>query len=82
MTDRDARTGISCLRCRRELVSLGSPTFRIGGTSGAAHLFFGSWADLGESTVEFDVFACDSCGHVELFLPEKDRAKLAEHRAR
>lgn len=78
----DRLTGVACLRCQRELVSLGSPNFRIGGTSGAAHLFFGNWADLGESTVELEVLACDSCGHVELFLPAKDREKLAEQRSR
>jgi hypothetical protein len=78
----DRLTGLACLRCKRELVSLGSPNFRIGGTGGAAHLLFGNWAELGESTVQFDVLACDSCGHVELRLPEKDRERLAEQRAR
>jgi hypothetical protein len=78
----DRLTGLACLRCKRELVSLGSPNFRIGGTGGAAHLLFGNWAELGESTVQFDVLACDSCGHVELHLPEKDRERLAEQRAR
>ena len=71
-------TGLACLRCRRELVSLGSPDFRIGGTSGVGHILFGNWADLGETTVEFQVLACDACGHVELMLTEKDRARLAE----
>jgi hypothetical protein len=74
-------TGLACLRCRRELTSLGTPAFRIGGSSGAAHIFFGNWAELGESTVEFEVLACDSCGHVELRLPEKDRERLAERGA-
>src|SRR2546422_163578 len=55
-------TGAPCLRCKRELVSLGSPKFRIGGSGGAAHLLFGNWAELGESTVELEVLACDSCG--------------------
>ena len=74
-------TGTPCLRCKRELVSLGSPKFRIGGSGGAAHLLFGNWAELGESTVELEVLACDSCGQVELRLPERDREKLAQHRA-
>jgi hypothetical protein len=78
----ESPTGLACLRCRGELVSLGSPSFRIGGSGGAAHLLFGNWAELGESTVELQVLACDSCGHVELFLPEKDRERLAQHRAR
>jgi hypothetical protein len=74
-------TGLACLRCKRELVSLGTPSFRIGGSSGPAHILFGNWAELGESTVDFEVLACDSCGHVELRLPEKDREKLAERGA-
>lgn len=78
---REQLAGIACLRCHRELVSLGTPNFRIGGSSGAAHLLFGNWAELGESTVALEVLACDSCGHVELRLPEKDRERLAEHRA-
>ena len=77
-SDRTTLTGLACLRCKRELTSLGTPAFRIGGSSGAAHLLFGNWAELGESTVEFEVLACDWCGHVELRLPEKDRARLAE----
>jgi DNA-directed RNA polymerase subunit RPC12/RpoP len=66
-------TGIACQRCGRELVSLGTTDFRTGGTSGVAHLFLGSWAELGESTLELELLACDSCGHVELQLPKKDR---------
>jgi hypothetical protein len=79
--DRTRVAGLACLRCKRELVSLGTPAFRIGGSGGAAHLFFGNWAELGESTVDLEVLACDSCGHVELRLPEKDRERLAERGA-
>lgn len=75
-------TGLACLRCRRELVSLGAPNFRIGGTSGLGHILLGNWADVGESTVEFQVLACDACGHVELMLTDKDRTRLAETRSR
>ena len=78
---RNRLSGLACLLCKRALVSLGTPAFRIGGSSGAAHLFFGNWAELGESTVELEVLACDSCGHVELRLPEKDRERLAERGA-
>lgn len=79
MTDeRRGATGLACLRCTRELLLIGTPSFRIGGSGGAAHMIFGNWAELGESTVPFEVLACDSCGHVELRLPEKDRARLAE----
>ena len=78
MPDRTKLTGLACLRCRRELTSLGTPAFRIGGSSGPAHLIFGNWAELGESTVDLEVLACDSCGQVELRLPEKDRRRLTE----
>lgn len=81
-SDRGQLSGLACLRCRRELVSLGTPDFRIGGTSGPAHLLFGNWAELGETTLELEVLACDSCGHVELRLPEKDRERLAQRGAR
>ena len=79
--DRTKLTGLACLRCKRELVSLGTPSFRIGGSGGAAHLIFGNWAEIGESTVDLEVLACDACGHVELRLPEKDRERLAERGA-
>ena len=83
MTDeRRGATGLACLRCKRELLLIGTPGFRIGGTSGPAHLLFGNWAELGESTVPFEVLACGSCGHVELRLPEKDRERLVEKGAR
>ena len=81
MTKDVAPTGVACLRCHRELRSLGSPNFRIGGTGGLGHVLLGNWADLGETTVEFQVLACDTCGHVELMLTEKDRARLAERRS-
>lgn len=79
MTDAEGRaTGVACLRCRREMTSLGSPSFRIGGTGGPLHLLLGAWAEVGESTVEFEVLACVSCGHVELQLPEQVRERLAK----
>ena len=77
-SERRGATGIACLRCTRELLLVGTPSFRIGGSAGAAHLIFGNWAELGETTFPLEVLACDSCGYVELRLPEKDRARLAE----
>ena len=75
-------TGLSCLRCRRELVSLGAHEIRMGGTPGIAKLFFGERAELGESKFPVWLIACDSCGHVELQLRQSEREKLAEQRAR
>lgn len=83
MTKRDPRlSGLACLRCRRELVSLGTPNFRVGGTGGLGHVLLGSLGELGETTVKLEVLACDACGHVELRLPESDRTRLADERSR
>jgi hypothetical protein len=75
-------TGLACLRCKRELVSLGSHEIRMGGTPGFAKLFFGEWAELGESKFPAWILACDECGYVELQLRQKDREKLAQQRPR
>ena len=35
---------------------MGDIPFRTGGTSGAAHLLFGNWAELGEDVLHLDAF--------------------------
>ena len=75
-------TGLPCLRCQRELVSLGAHELRMGGTPGFAKLFLGEWAELGESKFPVWILACDGCGYVELNLRKDDREKLAQHRPR
>ena len=58
-----------CLRCGATLQSLGVHEFRTGGSTGAAHLLFGQWAELGEDKLAFEILACSACRHVELRLP-------------
>lgn len=78
MTDRTTRdaldrihdlAGDACLRCGSPIVSLGLEQFRTGGSTGKWKLLFGELAELGEGMVELEVFACRTCGHVELRLP-------------
>jgi hypothetical protein len=58
-----------CLRCGAPIESLGVHEFRTGGSTGAAHLLFGQWAELGEDKLAFEILACSACRHVELRLP-------------
>ncbi len=58
-----------CGSCQTPLHHIGLLPFRVGGTSGAAKLFFGEWAELGESKFTLDVFACPACRQVTLFVP-------------
>jgi hypothetical protein len=58
-----------CLRCGATVQSLGVHEFRTGGSTGAAHLLFGQWAELGEDKLAFEILACSACRHVELRLP-------------
>ena len=58
-----------CVRCGGRLVSMGVIELRTGGTGPGAHLLFGQWAELGEGKLPVEMFACSSCGHLELFQP-------------
>jgi hypothetical protein len=58
-----------CLRCGAALASVGYESFRVGGTSGGWHMIFGNLAELGEGTLDFEVFACPSCRKVEFRVP-------------
>ncbi len=58
------------------MVDMGDIPFRTGGTSGAAHLFFGNWAELGEGILHLDAFVCQSCGRVQLFADSETRDSL------
>ena len=55
------------------MVDMGDIPFRTGGTSGAAHLLFGNWAELGEDVLHLDAFLCQSCGRVQLFADSHQR---------
>jgi len=50
---------------------MGVDEFRVGGTTGGWKLLFGEWAELGEGTLRLEVFACGSCGKVELRVPQR-----------
>ena len=59
----------NCLRCGSRLTDEGDQEFRIGGSSGASHLFLGNLADLGEDKMALDLLSCPTCGMVELRVP-------------
>jgi hypothetical protein len=61
----------ACLRCRAPIQSMGIEEFRVGGTTGGWKLLFGEWAELGEGILRLEVFACSSCGKVELRVPRQ-----------
>ena len=58
-----------CVYCEVALQHLARDKFRVGGTSGAAKMFFGEWAELGEQQVEFDLWACPQCRTVVFRIP-------------
>jgi hypothetical protein len=60
-----------CLRCGGPIQSMGIEDFRVGGNSGGWKLLFGEWAELGEGMLKLEVFACGSCGKVELRVPRQ-----------
>ena len=58
---------VACLRCQGVTDCMGQLPLMTGGSSGAAKLFFGQWAELSEGHWPVDVYRCTHCGHVELF---------------
>ncbi len=62
--------------CNTGLVDMGDIPFRTGGTSGAAHILFGNWAELGEDVLHLDAFLYQDCGKVQLFADSKTRDSL------
>lgn len=70
MTKKDSeRQSVRCDKCRVDMERQGRVKFRTGGTSGAAGFLFGRWAELGEDTLQLDVYVCPQCRRVELFYP-------------
>jgi hypothetical protein len=63
------RSPNACLRCGSPIQSMGIEEFRVGGTTGGWKLLFGEWAELGEGKLNLELFACGSCGKVELRVP-------------
>jgi hypothetical protein len=60
-----------CLRCGEAVELVGIEGFRVGGSSGAVRLLAGPLAELGESMIDFEIFACPTCRKVELRVPVK-----------
>ena len=68
--DAEARAaGLDCLRCGSRIQLAGVRDFRTGGSKGATLFFLGQWAELGEDTIPFELYACPSCRHVEFRAP-------------
>jgi hypothetical protein len=65
------RSPNACLRCGSPIQSMGIEEFRVGGTTGGWKLLFGEWAELGEGMLNLELFACGSCGKVELRVPAR-----------
>ena len=65
------RTADVCLRCGGPIQSMGIEEFRVGGSTGGWKLLVGEWAELGEGMLRLEVFACGSCGKVELRVPHR-----------
>ena len=63
------RADDECLRCGRTIESLGIHEFRTGGSTGAAHLLLGQWAELGEDKVRLEILSCRACRHLEVRAP-------------
>jgi hypothetical protein len=61
--------GLDCLRCGSRIQDLGVFELRTGGSTGAAHLLFGNWAELGEDKIAVEVLTCPVCRHLEFRAP-------------
>ena len=59
----------TCTRCGGTLHPMGTESFRVGGTSGGWHLLFGDLAEIDESTLTLEVWACERCRRVEFRVP-------------
>ena len=67
---------VKCPSCDTAMIDMGDIPFRTGGTSGAAHLLFGNWAELGEGVLHLDAFVCQKCVRVQLFADSRTRDSL------
>ncbi|HZY46898.1 MAG TPA: hypothetical protein VFE96_03780 [Candidatus Bathyarchaeia archaeon] len=65
-----------CPSCNTPMSDMGDIPFRTGGTSGAAHLLFGNWAELGEGILHLDALVCQNCGLVQLYADTQTRDSM------
>lgn len=63
----DKKAPKKCTVCQGETDFLGQVPVRTKGTGGAAKLFFGELAELGEEKWPIDIYRCKNCGHLELY---------------
>lgn len=78
MSESSSQTSMlaKCPSCNIPMTDMGDIPFRTGGTSGAAHLLFGNWAELGEGILHLDALVCQNCGRVQLFADSQTRDSL------
>lgn len=67
----ERRLGLDCLRCGMVVSKAGVWTLRTGGSSGGLTALLGGLAELSEGTVDVEVTACPSCGHLEFRSPAR-----------
>jgi len=80
--DSERHHSAKCSNCNVEMQSFGTFPFRIGGGPGWGSLAFGAVAQMGESTLPFDVYVCPKCGKVELQADEAARQLLLKEKRR
>ena len=59
---------LNCLRCGTQLTFLGERGFHEG--SRGWGFFLGDLGELFTAREKIELYACEGCGHMELFLPE------------
>jgi hypothetical protein len=62
-----------CTRCDAPLIFLGQQQFHEGDS--AFGFLLGSMQELFEDRLDLEMWACRDCGHVEFFMPLKERPK-------
>jgi hypothetical protein len=65
VTDEERRQAMDCLRCGMVVRREGPIKLRVGGVSGGWNFLVGNLAELGEATMELDLYSCANCGHIE-----------------
>jgi len=60
---------LPCSRCGGELIFIAERDFREG--TGGWGLVFGRLGNLLDGSTRMEMWACDSCGHIEFFVPER-----------
>jgi hypothetical protein len=67
VTEDEGNEALPCVRCQTPLTFAAERDFREG--TGGWTLALGRLAALFEDSTRLEVWACESCGHVEFFVP-------------